>query len=99
MVCNLFGTLERARFLFRDSLEAVRRLVELKIDPAAFWKNPWRHCFAPAASTADQLGRFNHRRIPYAAASCSGSTPQSRRREPVPGHGQRSDKHGRSERT
>ena len=32
-VSNLFGTLERARFLFRDSLEAVRRLVELKVDP------------------------------------------------------------------
>jgi len=42
MVSNLFGTIERTRFLFRDALEAVRHLVELKIDPAAFWKNPWR---------------------------------------------------------
>ena len=33
MVSNLFGTMERARFMFRDSLESVRRLVELKIDP------------------------------------------------------------------
>ena len=33
MVSNLFGTMERTRFLFRDSLEAVRHLVELKIDP------------------------------------------------------------------
>src|SRR5215210_6138467 len=38
---NLFGTLERTRFLFRDTLRAVRQLVELKVDPAAFWKNPW----------------------------------------------------------
>src|SRR4051812_19804341 len=42
MVCNLFGTLERTRFLFRDTLEAVRHLVELKVDPSAFWKQPWR---------------------------------------------------------
>src|SRR5919202_2565576 len=40
MVSNLFGTPERTRFLFRDSLEAVRRLVELKIDPSTFWKRP-----------------------------------------------------------
>ncbi len=47
MVCNLFGTLERTRFLFRDQLEAVRHLVELKVDPAAFWKNPWRYRDVP----------------------------------------------------
>src|SRR5262249_32096722 len=33
MVSNLFGTLARARYLFRDTLDAVRRLVELKVDP------------------------------------------------------------------
>ena len=38
MVSNLFGTLERARFLFRDTLQNVKRLVELKSDPSAFWK-------------------------------------------------------------
>src|SRR5205814_8753955 len=43
MVSNLFGTRERTRFLFRDTLNAVRHLVELKIDPAAFWKNPLRY--------------------------------------------------------
>jgi 4-hydroxy-3-polyprenylbenzoate decarboxylase len=47
MVSNLFGTLERTRFLFRDMLEAVRHLVELKIDPASFWKNPWRYRDVP----------------------------------------------------
>jgi 4-hydroxy-3-polyprenylbenzoate decarboxylase len=43
MVCNLFGTLERARFLFRGTLEAVRRAVELKIDANAFFKKPLRY--------------------------------------------------------
>ncbi len=47
MVSNLFGTLERTRFLFRDMLEAVRHLVELKIDPANFWKDPWRYRDVP----------------------------------------------------
>jgi 4-hydroxy-3-polyprenylbenzoate decarboxylase len=47
MVSNLFGTLERTRFLFRDMLATVRHLVELKIDPASFWKNPWRYRDVP----------------------------------------------------
>lgn len=47
LLANLFGTLERTRFLFRDTLDAVRRLVELKIDPGAFARNPWRYCGAP----------------------------------------------------
>ncbi len=47
MVSNLFGTLERTRFLFRDMLDAVRHLVELKIDPGHFWKNPWRYRDVP----------------------------------------------------
>ncbi|MGE3315218.1 MAG: UbiD family decarboxylase, partial [Planctomycetaceae bacterium] len=47
MVSNLFGTIERTRFLFRDALDAVRRLVELKVDPAAFWKSPLRYAGAP----------------------------------------------------
>src|SRR5216683_808462 len=48
MVSNLFGTIERTRFLFRDTLAAVRHLVALKIDPAAFWQNPWRYRDVPA---------------------------------------------------
>ena len=47
MVSNLFGTIERTRFLFRDSVDAVRKLVELKIDPQAFSRNPWRYRGVP----------------------------------------------------
>ncbi|MGC8639775.1 MAG: UbiD family decarboxylase [Isosphaeraceae bacterium] len=43
LVSNLFGTLDRARFLFRDTLDAVRRLVELKVDPGAAARRPWRY--------------------------------------------------------
>jgi 4-hydroxy-3-polyprenylbenzoate decarboxylase len=42
LVSNLFGTLQRARFLFRDTMDAVRRLVDLKVDPAAALRQPWR---------------------------------------------------------
>jgi 4-hydroxy-3-polyprenylbenzoate decarboxylase len=47
-VSNLFGTLERTRFLFRDTVSAVRHLVELKVDPSAFWKSPLRFRDVPA---------------------------------------------------
>lgn len=47
MVSNLFGTLDRTRFLFRDALAAVRHLVELKIDPAEAAKRPWRYLGVP----------------------------------------------------
>ncbi len=41
-VSNLFGTTERSRFIFRDTLETVKKLVALKADPAEFYKNPFR---------------------------------------------------------
>ena len=37
---NIFGNMDRCRFLFRDTLPAVKRLVELKSDPAAAMKMP-----------------------------------------------------------
>ena len=39
-VSNLFGTLERARFLFRDALEPVKRIVQIKADPGNAWRSP-----------------------------------------------------------
>ena len=50
MVSNLFGTLDRARFIFRDALEPVKRLIELKVDPSVALKSPLR--YAGAARTA-----------------------------------------------
>lgn len=47
MLGNLFGSLERARFIFRDTLETVRRLIELKIDPNQLLKAPFRYTSAP----------------------------------------------------
>lgn len=38
MLGNLFGTLERSRTLFHDSLPVIERLVELKADPGAAFR-------------------------------------------------------------
>jgi 4-hydroxy-3-polyprenylbenzoate decarboxylase len=50
MVSNLFGTLERLRYIFRDTLSAVSRLVELKVDPGRAARRPWH--YLPAARAA-----------------------------------------------
>ncbi|HSQ56692.1 MAG TPA: UbiD family decarboxylase [Gemmata sp.] len=47
MVSNLFGTIERTRFLFRDTLDSVRKLIELKSDPANLPRRPWRYWNLP----------------------------------------------------
>ncbi len=49
MVCNLFGTMDRVRLIFRDTLDAIRHLIELKIDPSAFWRRPWRYRDVPGS--------------------------------------------------
>jgi 4-hydroxy-3-polyprenylbenzoate decarboxylase len=48
---NLFGTLERARFIFRDTLDSVQRLIELKINPAALLKAPLSYRGVPKAAS------------------------------------------------
>ena len=52
MVSNLFGTIERARLLFRDTIEGVRRAIELKIDPGEAAKRPLRYWKTPLTALA-----------------------------------------------
>jgi 4-hydroxy-3-polyprenylbenzoate decarboxylase len=47
VLCNLYGTRRRIERIFADTFERVRRLVELKIDPAAALQRPWRYWRAP----------------------------------------------------
>jgi 4-hydroxy-3-polyprenylbenzoate decarboxylase len=42
-VSNLFGTLERSKFMFRDSLDKVEQLVSLRSDPIKALKNPLKY--------------------------------------------------------
>jgi len=47
---NLFGTLERTRYLFRDTLKQVETLVKLKLDPKHLLQNPSALLSAPQAA-------------------------------------------------
>lgn len=42
-VSNLFGTLERSKFIFRNTLEAVQNVMALRNDPIKALKNPLKH--------------------------------------------------------
>ncbi|GAB2672209.1 UbiD family decarboxylase [Flavihumibacter cheonanensis] len=43
---NIFGTLDRSRFLFRESLNEVQQLIRLKNDPLKALKHPFRYAGA-----------------------------------------------------
>lgn len=47
---NLFGTLERTRYLFRDTLKHVETLIKLKLEPKSLLQNPAALLSAPAAA-------------------------------------------------
>jgi 4-hydroxy-3-polyprenylbenzoate decarboxylase len=49
-VSNLFGTLDRSEFIFRDTLQKIKTLVDLKTDPVKAIKNPLK--YANVALTA-----------------------------------------------
>jgi len=42
-VSNLFGTLDRSKFIFRDTLEKIKVLVDIKNDPIKAIKNPFKY--------------------------------------------------------
>jgi 4-hydroxy-3-polyprenylbenzoate decarboxylase len=46
-VSNIYGTFERTDFLFRHTIKKVQKVIELKADPANFFKNPLRYLSAP----------------------------------------------------
>ena len=69
MASNLFGSLEQARYLFRDTLESVRRLIEIKLDPSALPKRPFRYAKVPLTAIR-MLPRFTSRGA-VTASSCS----------------------------
>ncbi len=50
---NIFGTLERSEFIFRDTLPAVKQLIDIKINPLAALQHPLQSLAAlPAAVNA-----------------------------------------------
>lgn len=69
-VSNIYGTFERTEFLFRHTLDQVKRVIELKKDPANFLKKPGRYLGAPftALSALPMKSRFG------AAVTCGSTT-------------------------
>lgn len=47
---NIFGTIERSRFLFRDTLATVQTLIRLKDNPLAALRHPFQHAAAGFAA-------------------------------------------------
>jgi 4-hydroxy-3-polyprenylbenzoate decarboxylase len=47
---NIFGTLERSEFIFRDTLKTVKQLIELKDDPVKAIKSPFKNFSAGLAA-------------------------------------------------
>ena len=67
MLGNLFGTKKRMRYLFRDTLDSVARLMQLKVDPGEFFRRPATlphgpagRLARPAAAGADRPGAGLH---------------------------------------
>ena len=61
-VSNLFGTLDRSKFIFRDSLPIVKNLIELKTNPLVALKNPFKALFTAlnAIYAIPKKVRFRH---------------------------------------
>jgi 4-hydroxy-3-polyprenylbenzoate decarboxylase len=60
MASNLFASLDQARYLFRDTLESVRRLIEVKVDPSALPRRPFRYIGTPLTAFR-MLPKFTRR--------------------------------------
>ena len=46
-VSNLFGSVERSRFMFRDTIKKVEKLIEIKGDPISALKQPLKNISVP----------------------------------------------------
>lgn len=68
-VSNLYGTRERAHYLFRDTLDATQALLGLKADPLAWTRAPFRYLKAFAAAAHALPARRNT--LPAAAHETS----------------------------
>jgi 4-hydroxy-3-polyprenylbenzoate decarboxylase len=62
-ISNIYGTYERTDFLFRKTIEKVKKVIELKADPTRLLKTPLRYIGAPfTALTA--LPRKSYQKAP-----------------------------------
>ena len=65
-VSNIYGTYERTDFIFRNTLEKLQKVIEIKADPTNFLKNPFRYLSAPfTALSALPMKSFGKAPIKY----------------------------------
>ena len=59
---NLYGTLERSKFIFRDTIEKIKTLIDLKNDPLEAFKHPFKYANVAlnAFSALPKRSRFNN---------------------------------------
>lgn len=50
-VCNLFGSLDRSKFIFRDTIEKTREVIALRNDPMQAMRKPHRYVGTAIAAT------------------------------------------------
>ena len=71
-VSNLFGTLDRSKFMFRDTLEKIKVLVDIKGDPVKAIKHPFRYLnVAATALSALPMKTGKNAPISYGRTSIS----------------------------
>lgn len=61
-VSNLYGSLERSKFIFRDTIEKIKTLIELKNNPMDVFKHPFKYASVAhtAYSSLPQKSRFDN---------------------------------------
>ncbi|HMX40272.1 MAG TPA: UbiD family decarboxylase, partial [Saprospiraceae bacterium] len=75
-VSNVYGTFERTAWIFRHTLDAVKRVIELKKDPAALLRRPERYLRAPlTALTALPIRSWSVPPVVYGSTTI-GQLPQ-----------------------
>lgn len=68
-VSNLFGTIERGHFIFRDAIEKVKKVIALKADPTSALKKPFSYLDAPFTAL-----RALPRKSRFSAPGMAGTT-------------------------
>jgi 4-hydroxy-3-polyprenylbenzoate decarboxylase len=71
-ISNIYGTYERTDFLFRNTIEAVKKVIEIKADPSRLFKKPFRYLSVPfTALTALPRASWFSKPIKYSTTTIS----------------------------
>lgn len=69
-ISNLYGTIDRTEFLFRNTLEKVKRIIEIKAEPDRLLKKPFRYLSTPlTALSALPMKSFGKAPVQYSLTS------------------------------